>query len=441
MRRKGLHVILCLVLTAMLAVPGCSSKPSGVTDTGGPAGTKEENAATGQGEIKLEFLSCETDEQLAVLKEIINTYNETNTDNITVELTAPSDYENLMKTKMAANNLPDIFGTHGWAVRRYDEYLYDLSNESWASEIDPAIESIIRDSDGKLCALPIAQANEGIQFNLDVIEKYDIDIHDLETMEKFEAALEKIKTESGGEVVPVYMAGSDASIIGFFMNSLAATNIGGSPVSGADALTTGEEFDWSQITAVLTELKKMADNGYLNDDYLTAQVPDMIQAIVEGRCAFIYLGNAVMTAASATAPDLRWGFMPYPTMPELGCTEPALVNGEKITYGIWKDSENVDAARKVLEYLAQEENVKALCAAVFAPSGFLNSEADLGSLNEYYNMWKDVKNVGQFDRTYMPNGVYDTWADATSKVLMGSYTPDEATDLIKAEYDRLFKAE
>ena len=79
MRRKGLHVILCLVLTAMLAVPGCSSKPSGVTDTGGPAGTKEENAATGQGEIKLEFLSCETDEQLAVQKEIINTYNETNT--------------------------------------------------------------------------------------------------------------------------------------------------------------------------------------------------------------------------------------------------------------------------------------------------------------------------------------------------------------------------
>ena len=148
-----------------------------------------------------------------------------------MELTAPSDYENLMKTKMAANNLPDIFGTHGWAVRRYDEYLYDLSNESWASEIDPAIESIIRDSDGKLCALPLAQANEGIQFNLDVIEKYDIDIHDLETMEKFEAALEKIKTESGGEVVPVYMAGSDASIIGFFMNSLAATNIGGSPVS------------------------------------------------------------------------------------------------------------------------------------------------------------------------------------------------------------------
>ena len=85
----------------------------------------------------------------------------------------------------------------------------------------------------------------------------------------------------------------------------------------------------------------------------------------------------------------------------------------------------MDAARKVLEYLAQEENVKALCAAVFAPSGFLNIEADLGSLNEYYTMWKDVKNVGQFDRTYMPNGVYDTWADATSKVLMGSYTPDE----------------
>ena len=36
---------------------------------------------------------------------------------IKVEFSAPGDtYEEMMKTKMASNDLPDVFDTHGWAV-------------------------------------------------------------------------------------------------------------------------------------------------------------------------------------------------------------------------------------------------------------------------------------------------------------------------------------
>ena len=42
----------------------------------------------------------------------------------TVDFQAPgSSYEELMKTKMSANELPDVFTTHGWSVKRYSDYL------------------------------------------------------------------------------------------------------------------------------------------------------------------------------------------------------------------------------------------------------------------------------------------------------------------------------
>ena len=48
------------------------------------------------------------------------------------------DYESTMKTRMASNDLPDIFETHGWSLIRYKEYLTDLSGEAWASELNNA---------------------------------------------------------------------------------------------------------------------------------------------------------------------------------------------------------------------------------------------------------------------------------------------------------------
>ena len=63
------------------------------------------------------------------------------------------DYESTMKTRMASNDLPDIFETHGWSLIRYKEYLTDLSGEAWASELNNAALGVIKDSDDKLYAL------------------------------------------------------------------------------------------------------------------------------------------------------------------------------------------------------------------------------------------------------------------------------------------------
>ena len=40
----------------------------------------------------------------------------------------------MMKTKMAANDLPDLWTTHGWSVNRYSEYLRPLNDREWAKK-------------------------------------------------------------------------------------------------------------------------------------------------------------------------------------------------------------------------------------------------------------------------------------------------------------------
>ncbi len=458
MRKK--RAITSMLLAAVLLLGGCGNGAQQTAEGSEPEsgavseeGTVEENDSAGKDgqnadgknfseAATVTFFSTETDAALAALTTLIDNFNAENEYNITVEISTPSDYETLMKTRMASNNLPDIFGTHGWAVRRYDEYLYDLSGESWAGSVDDGIRNIITDESGKLCALPLGQAIEGIQFNKDVLDTYGINPLELDTWDKFVAALEKIRDESNGEVAPMFLAGSEVGITGFFTNSLCAVNVGGNEAAGANALLHGEEFDWKYVAQVMQAYKDLADNELFNDGYMTAQVPDMIEAIATGKCAFIFLGTQVMEGASAANPDLNWGFMPYPAMSDLGATEPAFVNGEQGTYGIWKDSPNLEVARKVLEYLAQPENIAYYCNNSGKPAGIDGVELELAEKNEYYGIFTDVKAVGQFDRTYLPNGLFDVMGDAQAKVLMGSIDAEEGAKMMQEEYDRLFgKAE
>ena len=48
---------------------------------------------------------------------------------IEVVLTAynADDYESALKTRMASNELPDVWETHGWSRLRYGEYLYPVN--------------------------------------------------------------------------------------------------------------------------------------------------------------------------------------------------------------------------------------------------------------------------------------------------------------------------
>lgn len=102
------------------------------------------------GEVKLSVYMYVTDVRVQnVYYEIARTFETTHPET-KVELQFPGfQYEEILKVKLATNELPDIFDTHGWAKIRYGKYLVDLRDEPWASQLTETIKSVVTDDEGK----------------------------------------------------------------------------------------------------------------------------------------------------------------------------------------------------------------------------------------------------------------------------------------------------
>ena len=107
----------------------------------------------------------------------------------TVDFQAPGEsYEELMKTKMSANELPDVFTTHGWSVARYSDYLEPVNDMEWAADINEQIKPVITDADGNMYVLPIDMDIAGIICIMTVLEEAVVNPDDITTWEDFAAA-------------------------------------------------------------------------------------------------------------------------------------------------------------------------------------------------------------------------------------------------------------
>lgn len=103
------------------------------------------------------------------------------------------DYEATLKTRMASNELPDVFQTHGWSLLRYKEYLMPLNDEPWISDYDESALGVIQDEDDSIYVLMISELINGTLVNLDICEKAGVDPYAIHTWPEFTQACEKIK--------------------------------------------------------------------------------------------------------------------------------------------------------------------------------------------------------------------------------------------------------
>jgi raffinose/stachyose/melibiose transport system substrate-binding protein len=421
-----LHLVVFITLTS------CSPQATPASEV---ASTTEATAteATGSTEvITLSVMANRIGTQAELLEKIARQFEQENPD-IKIEFSAPGkDYESLMKIKMAANDMPDVFATHGWAKVRYGAFLTDLSDQPWASQLDPAISPAVTDEAGKVYVLPMDQEKTGPVYNADVLSEYGVEVP--LTWADLLAACETIKTGSNGDVDCIHMGGADSWPVGqyydFFSTALAI-----SPQNNdAQALLDGT-YDWTKYTVLSANLLDLQEKGYLNTDVLTAKYSDSAVAFAEGKAAFGLYGPFFCEEALKTNPDLNCGLMPIPTLHE-GDT-PTFAGGELTTWGVWKDSPHQEAAKRLVAYYAQPENIVAVANSNKAPAGLTGVEVDAGYLTQYFTKYADLRTFTYFDRVYLPNGMWDVLCKNGQDVLAGGLTPEEATDNIAKEFNRL----
>ena len=152
-----------------------------------------DNSEASNQEVSLEVEVIYTGDPLEQFRAVLDDFTEET--GIGIELITPgSDYESVMKTRMASGDMPDVFVTHGWSLIRYKEYLEPLTEESWYNKIDDAVLSVVSDENQDIYVLPVTQQVNGSVYNKTVLENAGVDPANIRTMDDFMDACEQIKT-------------------------------------------------------------------------------------------------------------------------------------------------------------------------------------------------------------------------------------------------------
>ncbi|MFD2922457.1 ABC transporter substrate-binding protein [Halobacillus naozhouensis] len=410
-------LVLLLVMIVGITLAGCSS-----------------NEASGDGSgTTLTFYSTATSEEdKKVISEAVAAFEEKYPD-IDIEDNYPGDgYEDMLRVKMAANDLPDLFDTHGWAKQRYGEYVADLSAMEWVKNLDPALDPILKDEEGKVYAYPLNQAKDGISYNATLLNEYGI--KPPTTFKSFMKALEEIKERSKGEVTPFWFNGSDKSALGQYFDQFATPLLVTDEKHNYEKELINGTFDWSHYTFLPEKLLEMKEKGLLNKDVLTAQIQQKAQLMAQGKIGFTLASSSLGPAVEDLNPEVQVGVIPMPTIHQ--GDEPSWIGGERHTVAIWKDTEHIEEAKKFIEFLAQPEIAKKIAEGTSLPAGLKNIEAE-NYYSEYYKKYEDVKVQPYFDRVYLPSGMWNVMGSTGQQLLSGKMTPEEVSKKMAEEYKRL----
>lgn len=248
------------------------------------------------------------------------------------------------------------------------------------------------------------------------------------------AAFEKIQTESNGEVIPLLYAGADNWTIGQFFDyfAVSALNVPNDNAAGK-ALLDGS-FDWSQWTPIPALFKKIYDEGYMNEDVFTAKYSDYAKLFATDQVAFVTTAPSFSDDAYAINPETEIGIMPVPAWNE--GEPPNFSGGERNSMGIWKDSQHIEEAKQILNYFAQPENMALIANASKLPAGIKNVQAD-HEFAKYYEQYEDVMVYPYFDRVYLPSGMWDVMCNTGMELLADVVTPEEYSEIMKENVERL----
>lgn len=355
-----------------------------------------------------------------------------NETDIQVEASFPSGgYEDQLRVMMAANDMPDIFDTHGWSQLRYGEYTHDQRDMDWVDRLDPAMEGIVKDEEGKVYTHPLNMAQDGVIYNETVLEEYDVEVPS--TWDEFVSALETIRDESDGTVTPLWIGGGDGYPLGQMVDQLLTPMFETHEDHDYREELLDGSFDWSEYEWLAGEVLMLHENDLLNQDVLTAQSAQATEIIANKQAAFMFASGSVGPDATEMNPEVQIGIMPTPTFHE--GDEQVWIGGERFTLAIFEGSEMKDEAKQFIEFMAEPNNAQKIAEATNVSSAMQDVTADT-YFSEYYEQFSDNEIVGYFDRVYLPSGMWDVLSTTTQDLLAGG-TPEQAAREMESEYLRL----
>lgn len=384
--------------------------------TGGCRNQSLQPVETEEIQVRLEIMRQLTGSQSAVFQEICDSFTEETGIEISCQ-TLDNGYEEILRTRMAINDMPDIWDTHGWAIRRYSEYLRPLEDQPYAGKINPLIRKGLEDEEGRLCALPVSMVTNGIVYNKTVLREAGIDPEKINTWEELTDAGRKLRDQG---VIPFAIGGSDRWSIGCCLLGMAGSYF------DLDAVLKKKGRDiWEPWHEIFELLKTWREEELLipGDDSIRYGFEETGRALGEGRAAFGFT-TSIISFARQTNAEAEIGILPYPSGKN-GHGKSVQI-GDQVSFAVNKDTEYEEEALQFLTYLAQPECIQRLSDARQMLSGIQGVYFSSEHVNDVITLLnaKEIEKIPVFDRTYLPDGMWEEVYRAGQDLLYGDAQPE-----------------
>ncbi|MDA3810506.1 MAG: extracellular solute-binding protein [Spirochaetaceae bacterium] len=297
------------------------------------------------------------------------------------------DASNVMKVKLASQDIPDI--TTVVTQEFIDQGVFlDLSDAPFWDRILPSVKDLCTDlNSGKQFKVATNVTMGGLFYNKEMFS--DLGLKDAATWDGFVENLEAVKA-AYPDVTPLFLGGRDSWTLGHLIEFWAHGIIKqkyGIPGSRKAFLENDKaKLAWDAPGGVMESfaaaLLELQEKGLINADAVTATYDNQKEAFASGKAAMINQGMWVVGDIIKLNPAMtsNIGFGPFPSV--IDGFEPMVLCAEDSVFAISATSENVDEAMIFLEYLFSPEVQVSYSEARGMPSAFTDVISDWSPIKD-----------------------------------------------------------
>ncbi len=302
-----------------------------------------------KGIVKLEFFQNK-EEAVGTFDELIARFEE-RYPNINIEQNNVPEFETVIMTRLATDDLPAIIGMGGtadWGELAKAGYLYDFSNDSSADLVHKGYFAQLKKRTGLegLYGIPFAVNANTVLYNKAKFRELGLSVP--KTWDEFVAAAETCKT--AGET-PFYLTLKDAWTAMVSFNALAAN------LQGDDFIEKRRTGDTSfQERYVKVAEKMLTILKYGHDDNFGVGYSDGNMAFANGESVMYIQGVWAIGSILEANPDIELGVFAMPVLNDPDKNR--LVSGVDTLFALAKNTEYTEEALLFINFLLEPENAQ-----------------------------------------------------------------------------------
>lgn len=380
-------------------------------------------AGAAQAQVVLDVVAWKGNEaEPAGLPELIEAFEAANPD-IDVELTyvARKDIDKVIPPRLQSGNPPDVTMVDSSLVDIWGDagFLTDLGTDSsWYANMIPAVQNVMT-TEGKIMVFPLEVIGMGNFVNMDLLAEVGIDKAPV-TIPELTAACEAL---SAADIAPMIFAGTFPAMLFVGANGI-DPNATDPAAFGSGDLTFVEDANFNaSLDAVRTLVAANCFDPKLQaglDPWATAP-----QEFRSGNVAILPQGAWNIGGFSAVE-GLNYQFAPMPSSFTVHGLALDLVGPG---WAIPTEAPNAEAARKWVDFFAQEENLNVFLEAEGAYSPYIGGKATMPELAAPYTAAREEGSLilWPFSTLAFPKPLQSEWEDSITGFLLDIDQPNAAT--------------